>query len=164
MASIISDWVFQAREGRNPAVICRMKSGWAMMGTVQPLEGYCVLLADPMVDGLNSMPESARADYLLDMVRIGDAVLKATDAYRINYETLCNLEPFLHSHILPRYRSESDDKRTLPPFVAYDWKLARKFDAGRDEPFLQAMREFLKPFTVLIADRSSVSESGRISD
>jgi diadenosine tetraphosphate (Ap4A) HIT family hydrolase len=147
MAGLIEQRVMLAREGKNPFVICKMKSGWAVMGETQPLEGYCVLLADPVVSSLNLMSEAARADYCLDMIRIGDAVLKATKSYRINYETLCNLEPALHSHVLPRYQSEPDDKRLLPPFVAYDWKTARSFDAERDAKFIETMRELLKPFT-----------------
>jgi diadenosine tetraphosphate (Ap4A) HIT family hydrolase len=148
MAGLIEQRVHEAREEKNPFVICKMKSGWAVMGDVQPLEGYCVLLADPVVSSFNVMGESARADYCLDMIRIGDAILKATNSYRINYETLCNLEPALHSHILPRYMNEPDEKRTMPPFMVYDWKTARKFDAQSDAKFIATMRELLKPFTV----------------
>jgi diadenosine tetraphosphate (Ap4A) HIT family hydrolase len=48
------------------------------------------------------------------MAMIGDALLKALDAYRINYETWGNLDQTLHTHITPRYLSEPEDKRILP--------------------------------------------------
>lgn len=50
-----------ARAGTNPYVICRMRSGWLVIGDVQPLPGYCLLLADPVVPSLNDLsPRSAR--------------------------------------------------------------------------------------------------------
>ena len=65
----------------------------------------------------------ARTAYLLDMARLGDAVLQATGAARMNYEILGNSEPELHCHLFPRYASEPDDKRRMPVWF-YDWKNA----------------------------------------
>ena len=120
---LIMERVEQARNGTNDKVICRMPSGWAVMGDVQFLPGYCLLLPDPVVASLNDLDVDARAIYLLDMARIGDAVLQASGASRINYEILGNSEPELHCHIFPRYASEPDDKRKMPVWF-YDWKNA----------------------------------------
>lgn len=120
---LISQRVEMARNGTNDKVICRMASGWAVMGDVQFLPGYCLLLPDPVVPSLNDLDAQARATYLLDMARIGDAVLQATAALRMNYEILGNSEPELHCHIFPRYDSEPDDKRKMPVWF-YDWKTA----------------------------------------
>ncbi|MFL9675705.1 HIT family protein [Pseudomonas marginalis] len=120
---LIMERVEQARNGINDKVICRMPSGWAVMGDVQFLPGYCLLLPDPVVASLNDLDADARAIYLLDMARIGDAVLQASGASRINYEILGNSEPELHCHIFPRYASEPDDKRKMPVWF-YDWKNA----------------------------------------
>jgi diadenosine tetraphosphate (Ap4A) HIT family hydrolase len=120
---LIMERVEQARNGTNDKVICRMPSGWAAMGDVQFLPGYCLLLPDPVVASLNDLDADARAIYLLDMARIGDAVLQASGASRINYEILGNSEPELHCHIFPRYASEPDDKRKMPVWF-YDWKNA----------------------------------------
>ncbi len=121
--SLIMERVEQARNGTNDKVICRMPSGWAVMGDVQFLPGYCLLLPDPVVASLNDLDADARATYLLDMARIGDAVLQATGALRMSYEILGNSEPELHCHIFPRYASEPDDKRKMPAWF-YDWKNA----------------------------------------
>ena len=66
-----------------------------------------------------------------------------TDAWRINYETLGNSEPALHTHIIPRYRSEPDDKRGRPAWLGYDWRASRKFDPVADRPFVERMRSWL---------------------
>ncbi|MGC5704456.1 hypothetical protein J4P02_30065 [Pseudomonas sp. NFXW11] len=121
--SLISQRVELARQGANDKVICRMPSGWAVIGDVQFLPGYCLLLPDPVVPSLNHLDAEARALYLLDMARIGDALLEATGALRINYEILGNSEPELHCHIFPRYATEPEDKRRMPVWF-YDWKNA----------------------------------------
>ncbi|MBX8493723.1 HIT family protein [Pseudomonas cichorii] len=120
---LITERVELARNGANDKVICRMASGWAVMGDVQFLPGYCLLLPDPVVPSLNDLDAEARATYLLDMARIGDAVLQATGALRMNYEILGNSEPELHCHIFPRYASEPEKYRKMPAWF-YDWKTA----------------------------------------
>jgi diadenosine tetraphosphate (Ap4A) HIT family hydrolase len=121
--SLISQRVEMARNGTNDKVICRLASGWVVMGDVQFLPGYCLLLPDPVVPSLNDLDAEARATYLLDMARIGDAVLQATGAVRMNYEILGNSEPELHCHLFPRYAAEPEEKRKMPVWF-YDWKTA----------------------------------------
>lgn len=124
--ALITERVAQARSGTNDKVICRMASGWAVMGDVQFLPGYCLLLPDPVVASLNDLDTEARTAYLLDMARLGDAVLQATGGLRMNYEILGNSEPELHCHLFPRYASEPDDKRKMPAWF-YDWKNAQPY-------------------------------------
>jgi hypothetical protein len=46
----VNDWradrIQAAREGRNPTVLRRLRSGWAVIGDHQRLPGYCLLLHD----------------------------------------------------------------------------------------------------------------------
>ena len=142
-SNLIQERVELARRGHNPYVICRMKSGWLVIGDVQPLPGYCLLLADPVVESINALDSGARTQYSLDVILAGDAVMATTDAYRINYETLCNAEPALHTHILPRYREEPDEKRRRPAWVGYDWPTSRRFDPIQDGSFVERMRRHL---------------------
>src|SRR5262245_30598083 len=75
---LILERVAAAQAGENSTVICRMPSGWAVMGDAQVLRGYCLLLPDPVVPSLNDLHGGARAQFLEDYVRLGDAVLKVT--------------------------------------------------------------------------------------
>ena len=143
MSNLIEQSVEAARQGDNPYVIARMPSGWLVMGETQPLRGYCVLLADPIVPSLNALSEAERVCYSLDAIRAGDALLGVTGAARINYETLANAEPSLHTHIIPRYADEPEDKRRMPPMLVYDWAGARAFDALADRGLLEAIRAWL---------------------
>ncbi|MBL0926680.1 MAG: hypothetical protein IBJ11_03380 [Phycisphaerales bacterium] len=114
MTTAIHRRVEDCAAGRHPAVIARMPSGWAVLGDAQFLEGYSLLLPDPVVGQLNDLTGAARRQYLDDLARLGDAVLAVCRPRRLNYEILGNLEPALHAHVFPRYAHEADDLRTKP--------------------------------------------------
>ena len=145
MTTLIHQRVEAARAGTNPTVICRMPSGWAVLGDVQFLRGYSLLLADPVVPDLNALDEGQRARFLLDMTILGDALLEVTEAYRINYEILGNTEAALHAHVFPRYMSELEDLRKGPAWL-YDreFRLAVKFDAERDKELMQHIAQAIR--------------------
>ena len=143
MSNLIEQRVEAARRGENPYVITRMPSGWLAIGDTQPLRGYCVLLADPIVPSLNTLNAAERIRYSLDVIRAGDALLAVTGAVRISYETLANAEPSLHTHIIPRYADESEDKRRMPPMLAYDWAESRLLDEGADGQLMAALRTWM---------------------
>ena len=137
--ALIADSVAAARAGTNPSVIARLPSGWAVIGDVQFLPGYCLLLGDPVVPSLNDLSCQARAQFLEDMVRIGDAILKSTDSFRINYEILGNSEPELHAHVIPRYASEPEERRLMPAWF-YDWENAVRFSEREHGHIVKAIR------------------------
>jgi len=143
MSTAIHRFVEEARAGRLPRVIARMKSGWAVLGDPQVLRGYCLLLPDPVVPQLNSLDSAARESFLRDMTLLGDAVLKVTGAVRINYEMLGNLEPALHAHVVPRFADEPEQLRTKPVW-SYDWNAAAKFDVKTHAPLLQEIQAALR--------------------
>ena len=138
----IADRVASARSGENPLVIARLRSAWAVMGAVQFLPGYCLLLADPVVSSLNDLTGAARRAYLEDMGCLGDAVLEVTRAKRINYEILGNLEPELHAHVFPRFEHEPEDQRLLPVWF-YDWKNAEPYAETKHGALRKAIRDAL---------------------
>ena len=142
MPTAIHRRVQACRAGRDPTCIARLPSGWAVMGDPQVIEGYCLLLPDPVVPHLNAMPAAAQAAFLADMARLGQAVLAETGAVRVNYAMFGNLEPALHAHVFPRRDDEPEALRTAHPW-AWDWPRARPFDAARDAPLIGALRHRL---------------------
>jgi len=119
--------VMAARAGRDPAVVARLFSGWAIFGERQFVRGYLLLLPDPVVPNLNALGARERIAFLSDMSRLGDALLKVTGALRINYAIFGNQEPALHAHVIPRYGDEPEALRTAHPW-AYDWAAAPAFE------------------------------------
>jgi diadenosine tetraphosphate (Ap4A) HIT family hydrolase len=143
----ISNRADRLRRGEDPQLIARMASGWAILANQQPgpITGCCMLIPDQVVAHVNDLNQSARAAFMTDLVTLGDAVLAATGAERINYLILCNQVPELHGHVIPRFATEDPAKRRLGPFEAYDFPNARKADAAtEDAALLDRLRTALK--------------------
>jgi diadenosine tetraphosphate (Ap4A) HIT family hydrolase len=113
-----------------------------VFGEQQFLRGYCLLLPDPVVPHLNAMPAAHRARFMADLARLGDALLAATGAVRINYAMYGNVEPALHAHLIPRYTDEPEALRTAHPW-AYDWAAAPRFDAAALAPLRDRIQTLL---------------------
>ncbi len=134
----IHQQVSEARAGRNPRVIARLYSGWAVFGERQFVRGYALLLPDPVVPTLNALDVHERGVFLTDMARLGDALLKVTAASRINYAMFGNEEPALHAHVIPRYLDEPEPLRAAHPW-AYDWKAAPAFERAAYEELAESL-------------------------
>lgn len=147
--NLIEERVEMARAGTNPFVISRLASGWLVIGDVQPLPGYCLLLADPVVPSLNALGLRERSAFLTDMALVGDALLDATNCARVNYEIWGNSEPALHAHIMPRYESEAEEKRRLPACMSYSWRDAPKSLNDDTLLLMEKLRSFLGRSTAL---------------
>ncbi len=131
----------------NPRCFYRLTSGWVELSRLQFLPGYCVLRPDPPLPPINELDPQHQAQFLADMVLVGDALLAATGCYRINYAILGNADPVLHAHIVPRYLDEPDDLRKGPPWSYPDEMIdAHKFDLERD-------RELMERIGTAIAER-----------
>ena len=135
--------VEQTKRGENPTVICRMPSGWAVLGDTQFLRGYSLLLPDPVVPDLNVLDTTGRTRFLLDMALVGDALLAVTAAARINYSIFGNSDAALHAHITPRYQSEPEKLRRGPP-AFYDRENAPQFDPERDAKLIAQFRKAIE--------------------
>lgn len=128
MTTAIHARVERLRAGADPTLIAKLGGGWAVFGEQQFLRGYCLLLPDPVVPQLNALAPAARAAFLGDMARLGDALLATTNAVRVNYAIFGNQDPALHAHVVPRYQDEPLPQRTAHPWT-YDWTQAGAFDA-----------------------------------
>lgn len=107
-----------------------------------------LLLPDPVVPDLNALTPERRSQFLLDMSRLGDALMRTTSPIRINYAIFGNVEPALHAHIIPRYRTEPENMQTQHPW-AYDWNAAPGFDAVSAAPLIKSLRVELALLGVL---------------
>ena len=155
--TLIHQRVEDCRNGDNPKTIARVSSGWVVLGDVQFLRGYSLLLPDPVVVDLNDLARPAREAYLFEMSALGDALLSVTDACRINYEILGNTEAALHAHVFPRYATEPESMRRIPVW-SYDWENAPPFDPERDRALMLAIRGSLEE-AGLVLDQSETTGS-----
>lgn len=117
------DRIGAALRGENPTVLRRLESGFAVIGDVQFLPGYSVLLVDEVnVQRLSDLPRVKRLSFLSDMDRLGEAVERACaqldpDFRRVNLEILGNTDPFLHAHVWPRFEWEPAELVSKPVWL-----------------------------------------------
>jgi diadenosine tetraphosphate (Ap4A) HIT family hydrolase len=145
---VVADWkqdrVGSALRGRNPTVLDRLTAGFAVIGDVQFLPGYCVLLTDdPGLGRLTDLPRPRRLEFLADMELLGEAVERVCarrdpQFRRVNLEILGNTDPFLHAHVWPRYDWEPTKmvrqpvwRYPLENWLAEDTALGTRHDALR---------------------------------
>jgi diadenosine tetraphosphate (Ap4A) HIT family hydrolase len=140
--------VSDARAGRDPTLLGRCASGWAVFGHRQFVPGYLLLLPDPVVPDLNALTPENRSQFLLDMSHLGDALMQVSTPVRINYAIFGNVEPALHAHVIPRYRTEPASMQSQQPW-AYDWNAAPAFDAEAMAPLAKALRTELAKLGLL---------------
>ena len=149
MSTIIHKRVDECKNGTYPKAICRIHSGWVVLGDVQLLKGYSLILPDPVVADLNKLNAEARKTLLYEMSVLGDALLEITGALRVNYEILGNLEPALHVHVFPRFDDEPDELKTKPVWF-YDWDTAPAFDPERDAPIMESIKTCLDKAGIVV--------------
>ncbi|MGZ0068948.1 HIT family protein [Microbacterium arborescens] len=117
------DRIGAAHRGENPTVLVELAAGFAVMGDVQFLPGYCVLLGkDPSVKALAEMPRAERVQFLADADLLATAVERACRSSdpqfrRVNIEVLGNTDAFVHAHIWPRYEWEPSAMVTRPVWL-----------------------------------------------
>ena len=88
-----------ARLGKNPTVVARVPSGWAVLGDSQLLEGYSLIVADPIVSCLNDLSLETQLQFMRDVVLLGRAIQDVTGCARVNYGIYGNTDPFLPAHV-----------------------------------------------------------------
>ena len=109
-----ADRIGSSLRGENPTMLRRLSAGFANIGDVQFLPGYCVLLVDtPEVQRLTDLPRDRRTRFLADMDVLGEAVERVCGRRdpgfrRVNLEILGNTDPYLHAHVWPRYDWEPE--------------------------------------------------------
>jgi diadenosine tetraphosphate (Ap4A) HIT family hydrolase len=138
--TLIHRRVREAQAGTNPTVVCRVSSGWAVLGDEQFLRGYSLLLPDPVVPDPNALGDEQRKTFLYEMTVVGDALQEVTGAYRINYCILGNTEPALHAHVQPRYLEEPLKYRVGPVWNYPKLQQRRRpFDPERDRELMEML-------------------------
>ena len=141
------DRIGSALRGENPTVMRRLPRSFAIMGDVQWLPGYCVLLVDRIgVSRLTDLPRTERRQFLSGMDLLGEAVENAcrdvmSGFRRLNLEILGNTDNFLHAHIWPRYDWEPAERVSKPVWLypAEFWSEPRYQLGPEHDPLRQAI-------------------------
>jgi len=117
---------------------------WTGNGTETRLQrhssipAYCIVLwAEGHVSEPDELPAQAAARYWHDVVETGRAIRSAFEPLKINYLTLGNAVPHLHTHVFPRLPGDPFPGRPFP------WEVLTNVPATPD-PVLQEQAAMLR--------------------
>lgn len=88
--------------GDNPYFVRELKTGIVVLGWNQHFYGYALFMCKIHATELYELEPEFQAEYLREMVITAQAVSKAFNAEKMNYECLGNGDTHLHFHLFPR--------------------------------------------------------------
>lgn len=92
----------------DPRFIAERPSGYALLGDHQRYRGYTLFVGRRCVRELHGLPRDERTQFLADMADVAEAVYRAFQPRKLNYELLGNSVAHLHWHLFPRYDDDAD--------------------------------------------------------
>ncbi|MBE6872296.1 MAG: HIT family protein [Ruminococcus albus] len=101
---LICERIEMIKKGVNPYFVKELETGYVVIGDNQHFYGYTLFLYKHHDDKteLFHLDPVERAKFLEEMTIVAEAVSKAFDADKINYELLGMGDAHLHWHLFPR--------------------------------------------------------------
>jgi len=91
---------------KNPYFIKELKSGYVVLCDYQYFYGYTIFLSKIHTDELFKLNQNEKSLFLQEMSLVAEAVYKAFNPQKMNYELLGNSDSHLHWHLIPRYKTD----------------------------------------------------------
>lgn len=91
----------------NPYFVAELKTGYVVIGNHQLFKGYTLFLCKHHKTELHFLEEDFKAEFLVEMSKVAEAVYNAFSPDKLNYELLGNGDAHLHWHIFPRRESDA---------------------------------------------------------
>lgn len=120
------------KEGKNPYFVRELSTGYVVIGDHQRFRGYSLFLCKRHAEELHFLEPEFRARFLYEMSIVAEAVYRAFQPDKLNYELLgAGKGLHMHWHILPRKVGDT-------PHPGPVWQLG---DALFSEEFLPSPEE-----------------------
>jgi diadenosine tetraphosphate (Ap4A) HIT family hydrolase len=110
---LICERIELIKNNQNKFFVKELPSGYVVLGDYQYYNGYTLLLSKTHTDELHKLTPKDRSQFLEDMALTAEAVYKAFQPNKLNYELLGNSDSHLHWHIFPRYKDDPQADRTV---------------------------------------------------
>lgn len=103
---LICDRIEQIKNGTNPYVVKELQTGYVVIGDHQYFRGYTLFLCKEHQTELFDLEPEFKKKFLEEMSLVAEAVYRAFDAEKMNYELLGNGDTHLHWHLFPRQEKD----------------------------------------------------------
>lgn len=94
------------KQDKNPYFIKEFATGYAVIGDYQFFKGYSLFLCKQHKTELHQLSPEFRLQFLKEMAILAEAVYKAFQPEKLNYELLGNTHQHMHWHIIPRHTND----------------------------------------------------------
>ncbi len=102
----ICDRIKMIENGTNPYFVKELETGYVVIGDHQFFKGYTLFLCKKHEVELFNLPQDFKMEFMEEMSIVAQAVSKAFNADKMNYELLGNGETHLHWHLFPRVNGD----------------------------------------------------------
>lgn len=135
---LICDRIAQIKNNENHYFVKELKTGYVLLGDYQYFKGYTLFLSKKHVTELHELDSDFRKEFLNEMSVVAEAVFKAFQPQKLNYELLGNTEPHLHWHLYPRYKNDPEPHKPI-------WSIDRNIRCNeKTSATRKELREFKK--------------------
>ena len=106
---LICDRIQMIKEGTNPYFVKELETGYVVLGDNQHFKGYTLFLCKDHKVELFHLDHGTKMKFMEEMSVVAEAVSKAFDAEKMNYEVLGNGDAHLHWHLFPRNNGDIEN-------------------------------------------------------
>ena len=106
---LICERINMIKEKTNPWFVKELETGYVVIGDNQHFKGYTLFLCKEHKTELFHMNHFVKMKFLEEMSVVAEAVAKAFDAEKMNYELLGNGDTHLHWHLFPRVSGDLEN-------------------------------------------------------
>lgn len=99
---LICDRIKMIKINQNKFFVKELKTGYVVLGDNQHFKGYTLFLYKEHENELYQLEPNEKLNFLEEMSLVGEAVSKAFECEKMNYELLGNGDSHLHWHLFPR--------------------------------------------------------------
>ena len=103
---LICDRIKMIKDDTNPYFVKELETGYVVIGDHQHFKGYTLFLYKDHKTELFHLEPTQKMKFLEEMSIVAEAVSKAFNAEKMNYELLGNGDTHLHWHLFPRVNGD----------------------------------------------------------
>ena len=145
---LVCDRIKMIQEGTNPYFVKELETGYVVIGDHQHFKGYTLFLCKEHKIELFDLEPSTKIKFLEEMSIVAEAVAKAFNAEKMNYELLGNGDTHLHWHLFPRVSGDIENygKNGVGPVWCYPMEKIYSEDNRPSDSELKEMKEKIKKY------------------
>ena len=103
---LICDRIKMIKDDTNPYFVKELETGYVVIGDHQHFKGYTLFLYKDHKTELFHLEPTQKMKFLEEMSIVAEAVSKAFNTEKMNYELLGNGDTHLHWHLFPRVNGD----------------------------------------------------------